>query len=226
MRPLWPEWWTWRRSNRPSETLLAKTLLSGPHWIRRRQSVLTAYAATMTSVPKWDRQLSLVCVDHEYGKELGRLRLAGVSADAMPVARQFREALSRLVCGHRSVVDLTADRSLQHGRVDEGGFGVRVAGRVAARAVFNEDALDALAGDVWQFVLVNECHLGILLFRFVPESAADRQTGEKQRIKNTFHVALSFGWPVADQAATAALVIKLVLTRRCGWPAPVTARPG
>src|ERR1700756_3884702 len=141
--------------------IAAKQLLSviGRHWIRRRQSVLTAYAGTMTSVPEWDRQFRLVRVHHEHRKELGRLRLAGVSADAMPVARQFREALSGLVRGHRPVVDLTADRSLQHGRVDEGGFGMRMAGGIAAGAVFNEDALDALAGDVWQFVLVNECRV-------------------------------------------------------------------
>jgi hypothetical protein len=51
------------------------------------------------------------------------------------------------------MVEFSADRSLKHGRVDEGGFGMRVARRVAARAVFDEHALDALAG---QLVLVDE----------------------------------------------------------------------
>jgi hypothetical protein len=68
------------------------------------------------------------------------LRLAGIGADAVPVAGQLGEALSGLVGRHRSVVDLTADRPLEHGRVDEGGFGMRVTGRVAARAVFDEHA--------------------------------------------------------------------------------------
>ena len=81
---------------------------------------------TMTSVPEWDRQLRLVRVDHERREELGRLSLAGISADAVAVAGQFGEALSGLVGRRRCVVDLTPDRPLEHGRVDEGGFSVRV----------------------------------------------------------------------------------------------------
>ncbi len=80
-----------------------------------------------TSVPEWDRQFRLVRVHHEHREELGRLRLAGIGADAVAVAGQLGEALSGLVGRHRSVVDLTADRPLKHGRVDEGGFGMRVA---------------------------------------------------------------------------------------------------
>src|SRR5437870_11039296 len=87
-----------------------------------------------TSVPEWDRQFGLVRVHHEHREELGRLRLAGIGADAVAVAGQLGEALSGLVGRHRSVVDLTADRPLKHGRVDEGGFGMRVTRRVAARA--------------------------------------------------------------------------------------------
>src|SRR5438128_8830869 len=100
-----------------------------------------------TSVPEWDRQFRLVRVHHEHREELGRLRLAGIGADAVVVAGQLGEALSGLVGRHRSVVDLTADRPLKHGRVDEGGFGMRVTRRVAAQAVFDEHALDALAGN-------------------------------------------------------------------------------
>jgi hypothetical protein len=55
-------------------------------------------------------------------------------------AGQLGEALSGLVGCHRSVVDLTANRPLKHGRVDEGGFGMRVTRRVTARAVFDQHA--------------------------------------------------------------------------------------
>src|SRR5438876_12264413 len=105
----------------------------------------------------------------------------------------FGEALSGLVGRHRSVVDLTADRPLKHGRVDEGGFGMRVARRVAARAVFDEHALDALAGNVRQLVLVYDGHLGFLRHRRIGEDAAERQGGVKERTEDAFHRALSFG---------------------------------
>ena len=52
-----------------------------------------------------------------------KLRLAGIGADDMAVAGQLGEALSGLVGRYWSVVDLAADGSLEHGRVDEGGFG-------------------------------------------------------------------------------------------------------
>ena len=61
------------------------------------------------------------------------MRLAGIGADGVAVAGQFGPALSGLVGCHRPVVDLTEDRPLEHGRVDDGGFGMRVAGRVVAR---------------------------------------------------------------------------------------------
>ena len=99
-----------------------------------------------TSVPEWDRQFRLVRVYHEHREELGRLGLAGIGTDAVAVAGQLGEALSRLIGRHRSVVDLTADLPLKHGRVDEGGFGVRVTRRVAARAVFDEHAWRSLDG--------------------------------------------------------------------------------
>jgi hypothetical protein len=47
--------------------------------------------------------------------------------------------------------------------------------RVAARTVFDEYALDALAGNVPQFVLVDEGHLGVLRLRRIREDAAERQ---------------------------------------------------
>src|SRR5437773_161924 len=153
-----------------------------------------------TSVSKWDRQFRLVRVHHEHREELGRFRLAGICADAVAVAGQLREALSGLVGRHRSVVDLTPDRPLEYGRIDEGGFGMRVARRVAARAVFDEHALDALARNVRQLVLVDEGHLGVLRLRRIGEDAAERQGGNEQRTEDAFHGAPSFGWRMQDQA--------------------------
>ena len=73
---------------------------------------------------------------------------------------------------------------------------VRVA---AALAVFDEHALDALAGTVRQLVLVDEGHLGVLRLRRLREGAAERQGGDKQRIEDAFHGA-PFGWRMGDQA--------------------------
>src|SRR5437588_9943538 len=107
----------------------------------------------------------------------------------MAVAGQLGEALSGLVGRYWSVVDLTADRPLKHGRVDEGGFGMRVAWRIAARAIFDEHALDALAGNVRQLVLVDEGHLGVLRLGRIREDAAERQGRDKQRTEDAFHGA-------------------------------------
>src|SRR6516164_7280073 len=134
-------------------------------------------------------------------QELGRLRLAGIGADAVTADGELGEALSGLVGRHRSVVDLTADRPLKHGRVDEGGFGMRVAGRVAARAVFDEHALDALAGNVRQLVLVDESHLGILRLRRIRKDTAERQRGDKQQTEDAFHGAAILWVRTRDQAA-------------------------
>src|SRR5882762_468283 len=179
-------------------------------------AVRTADAMTMASVPEWGRQVRLVRVHHEHREELGRLRLAGIGADAVAVPGQLGEALSGLVGRHRSVVDLTADRPLKNGRVDEGGFGMRVARRETARAIFDEHALDALAGNVRQLVLVDEGHLGVLLLRRIREDAAERQGGDKQRIEDAFHGALSFSWPMQDQA--------LAFERRCHSSKPMRPR--
>src|SRR5437879_10874851 len=63
---------------------------------------------------------------------------------------------------------------------------MRVTRRVAARAVFDEHALDALAGNVRQLVLVDEGHLGVLRLRRIGEDAAERQGGDEQRTKGAF----------------------------------------
>src|SRR5436305_11664 len=76
----------------------------------------------------------------------------GIRADSVTVAGQLREALSGLAGPHRSIVDLTGDLTLKHGRVDEGGFRMRVTRRVAARAVFDENPLDAgKPGSPWRY---------------------------------------------------------------------------
>jgi len=77
---------------------------------------------------------------------------------------------------------------------------MRVARRVAARAVFDEHALDAFAGNVRQLVLVDEGHLGVLRLRRIRKDAAERQGGDKQRTEDASHGALlaavdsSAGW--------------------------------
>src|SRR3954451_5600889 len=132
---------------------------------QKASAARTADAMAMTLLPEWDRQFRLVRVHHEDREELGRLRLTGIRADSVTVAGELREALSGLVGPHRSIVDLTRDLALKHGCVDEGGFRMRVTRRVAARPVFDENPLDALAGNVRQLVLVNQGHLGVLRLR-------------------------------------------------------------
>jgi hypothetical protein len=67
----------------------------------------------IVAVRERDRQLRLFRVHHEHREELGRLRLAGIGADAVAVAGQLGEALSGLVGRRRSVIDLAADRPLK-----------------------------------------------------------------------------------------------------------------
>ena len=90
--------------------------------------------------------IRLVCVHDKHREEFGRLCLAGIGAAAVAVAGQLGPALLGLVSRQRSVVDLTADRLLKHGRRDEDGFGMRVTGRVAARTIFDEHALTLSPG--------------------------------------------------------------------------------
>src|SRR5262249_13461209 len=78
---------------------------------------------------------------------------------------------------------------LKEGRGDEGGFGMRVTRRVAAWAVFDEHAFDALAGNGRQLVLVDEGDLGVLRRRRIREDAATRKRGDKQRTEDAFHGA-------------------------------------
>ena len=92
------------------------------------------------TVSEGDRQFRLLRVHHEHCHELGRLALAGIGSHIMAVAGQFREALTGLLDRHRSAVDLAPDRPLKNGGIYEGGSGIRVTRRVAARTVFDEHA--------------------------------------------------------------------------------------
>src|SRR5262245_41126873 len=75
---------------------------------------------------------------------------------------------------------------------------MRVTGRGAARAVFDQHTLDALARNIRQLVLIDERHLGVL--RRICEDAAKRQRGDKQRTEDAFH-----GGPILGSAGAAAL---------------------
>jgi hypothetical protein len=61
------------------------------------RDAISPHERYQTSVPEWDRQFRLVRVHHKHREELGRLRLAGIGADAVAVAGQLGEALSGLV---------------------------------------------------------------------------------------------------------------------------------
>src|SRR5581483_9572776 len=130
------------------------------------------------SLPNWGGQRLLVCIDDEDGQKLGRLRLARIGADGVTVAGQLGPALSCGVDRNRPVVDLAANRPLEHGRVDEG-VRVRVGRRVPAWAVLDDDALDALAGNVRQLVLVDDSYLDVLVLRRFGKGATELQGRDK-----------------------------------------------
>src|SRR6188768_3975917 len=100
---------------------------------------------------------------------------------------------------------------------------MRVTWRGAARAVLDEHALDALAGNVRQLVLVDEGHLGVLLLRRIGEDAAERQGGEKQRTEDAFHGAS----PSVGGCRIRLLPVSGGATRRarCGRGAPRPTAP-
>src|SRR6185312_8129182 len=147
-----------------------------------------------TSLPDRGRQWRRVRVYDKDRKELSRLCLAGIGADLVNLTGQLGEALSGFVDLLWPALDLTADRPLEHRRIDEGRFGMRVGRRVPARAVLDEHGLQALPGNVRQLVLVDESHLDVLRCRCIGESAAERHCGDKQRIEEASHAALSFAW--------------------------------
>src|SRR3546814_17017444 len=66
-----------------------------------------------------NHDLTLACVDHEYGKQLRRSRGTGILADLVMIPRLLHPALAGLISMLRRVVHLAADRSLQHARIDE-----------------------------------------------------------------------------------------------------------
>src|ERR1700722_12527105 len=137
----------WRRSRRQSEFSSRFLLYHSGATRSEAQVEFTCKHATRHAVggggeqalfSEWGRQFRVVGVRNEHRKQLGRLGLAGVGADVVAVSRHFGEVFSSLVNRDRPFVDLTADRAFEHGRVDEGGFGMGVTRRGAARAVFDE----------------------------------------------------------------------------------------
>src|SRR6516165_8391837 len=57
-----------------------------PDWALQQNCSLLDYLGDIsTSVPEWDRQFRLARIHHEHRKKLGRLRLAGIGADAVAV---------------------------------------------------------------------------------------------------------------------------------------------
>ena len=90
-------------------------------------------------------------VRHEHREQFARLRLAGIVADAVVIARKLGEALAGLVDFYRSVVDLLRIAPSRTRGVDEGGFRMRMGGRRATRVIFDEHDFHALAGHVRQF---------------------------------------------------------------------------
>src|SRR5687767_5393644 len=69
-------------------------------------------------------------VDDEYRQQLGRFGFARIRTQAMAIARPFGETFSGPVGFHRTIVDLTYDRSFQYGRVDERGWRMRMRPRM------------------------------------------------------------------------------------------------
>ena len=59
------------------------------------RDAISAAEKYQTSVPEWGRQVRLVRVHDEHRQELGRLRLAGIGADAVavPSSEKFCPAL-------------------------------------------------------------------------------------------------------------------------------------
>jgi len=78
---------------------------------------------------------------------------------------------------------------------------MRVTRRVTARAVFDEHALHALAGNVRQLVLVDEGHLGVLRLRRIREDLTNGSVATSSEQRMRFIEPLSFGWRMRDQAA-------------------------
>ena len=115
----------------------------------------------------------------------------------MTITWEFREILPGLVRGHGSIVDLTANRSLEHGCINEGGLGMDVRRRVAARPVFDQHqpALQRFFRPMHAQARMADAvadirrHRGIGLIREAPHAAAEflveaveEEVGEQRNI--------------------------------------------
>jgi hypothetical protein len=109
------------------------------------------------------RQGGFVGIDDEHSKQARGFGSARVFAHTMTIARQFGKAFAGAIRCHWSIIDLASNRPLQDRWVDKGGVWMGVRWRRAAWLVFDEHALDALAGDVWKHVLVDQRHLRLVI---------------------------------------------------------------
>jgi hypothetical protein len=71
---------------------------------------------------------------------------------------------------------------------------MRVTGQVATRAVFDEHALDALAGNVRQLVLVDEGDLGVLRLRRIARTLPYARVATSSELRMRFTKRLSFAF--------------------------------
>lgn len=139
---------------------------SGRMWLLRP-------ALSRPSLPKREGgQILLICIDHEDGKELGGFLVAAIVADAVTVARYFGEISAGLVFPDRTVIDLAEDRSFRHRGMDEGIFRMRVRVRIITRPLFDENAFEALARHIRQWMLINKGDLGCRTARCIVRAGA------------------------------------------------------
>jgi hypothetical protein len=111
------------------------------------------------------REYRILIVNDKDRQNLGGICPACVRTHRMMGAWHFRPVLAGAVCSFRSVVDLTADLSLDDGCVNERRLRVGMRRRVAAGSVLDQNSLDALAGNSRQSVLIDERYFGVLRAR-------------------------------------------------------------
>ncbi len=117
------------------------------------------------------RQVGLIRVDNEHGKQASTLRLAGIFTDAVMIARKLRKAFAGTIGFYRPVIDLASNRSLKNRGVDEGGVRMSMSRRRTTRLIFDEHDFHALAGHVRQRLIVDELD-GVVVGRYPVTEAA------------------------------------------------------
>ncbi|MNE79921.1 hypothetical protein D3C80_1764470 [compost metagenome] len=113
----------------------------------------------------------------------------------MAISRQFGKALACRVLLDRAIIDLAEDRTLQHGGINKGRTRMRMAIGKAAGTIFNENAPDALAGYIRQFMVIDQGDRGFLAACSVVGGgrAESERTDCERREKRLFHLSIPFG---------------------------------